>query len=82
MSATITAGPTGEKLKRIVKAQNPRLAEIMGEKELDAWLDTWESMPATAGNNPGKLHKFLSKKYQGKKLGKILMQKLIPPNMR
>jgi len=41
---TLYHGLVGDKLKQVVKAQNPRLIEIMGEKELDAWLDTWQSM--------------------------------------
>jgi len=55
---TLYHGKTGDDLKKIIRVQNPDLIEKMGEKELDAWLDTWENMPPNS-----KAFKRTAKKY-------------------
>lgn len=54
-----------DKLYEIVKAQNPKIVEKMGDAKFKAWLDTWED------NSP---HTKFAKEFQQKYAGRVCCQ--------
>ena len=59
---TLYHGPVKENLLAIIRGQNPKIFEMMDEKELNEYLMTWQSI----GSSSSTFKKWAIKKYPGK----------------